>query len=122
MIWAMKMCPIKLFQFLRGGLRGAYGTEDLTLRQFLVIGMAVSGQQLLSRICIPQVRVSFYDTNLLNYTQGFGVCSSVGFCKEASSDVIIDFNTDTLTIQGKSFSFQHIGENAYEQGIHEFYL
>jgi len=118
----MKMCSIKLFQFLRGGLRGTYGTEDLTLRRFLVVGMSVSGQQLLSRICVPQVQVFFYDTNLLNYTQGFGICSSVGFCKNTASDVIIDFNTETLTIRGKSFPFQNIGENSYEQGIHEFYL
>lgn len=118
----MTICPTKLFQFLRGALRGAYGIEDLTRRNFLIIGISAEGQDLLAKLCIPDTHLRFYDQSLCEYRRAFGVCGAVEFYDGQFSDVVVDFVQRVITIKGKSFSLDSISDNAYEQGIHTFYL
>jgi len=118
----MTTCPTKLFQFIRGALRGAYGTEDLQARTFLIIGVSRLGQDILGRLCLPGVDIRIQEHTLVFYTQVFGVCSHVDLHDNTPRDVIIDTMEENLTVKGKKFGFSSIGDDPYTQGIHEAYL
>src|SRR5574338_200910 len=118
----MTMCPTKLFQFLRGALRGAYGTEELRSRKFLIMVSSQLGHDLLRRLCLPDVDVLVKDCSMVNYPKLFSVCGYVGTYGGEERDVIIDTLAGEVVLKGKSVSFSFIGDDAYTQGIHEFYL
>jgi hypothetical protein len=112
----------KLFHFLRGALRGTYGDEDLRRHRFLIIGTSKIGQELLSRLCVGGIDIKFQDQSLTNHHNTFAVCSDVDVYTGEPVDVIVDFSKNVLHVKNKSFPFDKIGEDAYTQGIHEFYL
>lgn len=116
------MCPTKLFQFLRGALRGAYGTEDLRSRKFLIVGPSKLGQEILGRLCLPDVDISVKDCSMVDYPKLFSVCGYVDTHGGEERDVIIDTIVQQIVLKGKSVPFSSIGDDAYTQGIHEFYL
>ena len=116
------MCPTKLFQFLRGALRGAYGTEDLRSRKFLIVGSSKLGHELLGRLCLPDVDVMVKDCSLVEYPKLFSVCGYVDSYSGEEREVVIDTISQQVVLKGKSVSFSSIGDDAYTQGIHEFYL
>ncbi len=111
-----------IFNFLRGALRGAYGTEDLRNKKFLLIGMSTLGQSLLGYLCIDGIDIRFHDSSLQNYHRSFGVCRDVDFYDGEDVDVTIDLNNGILKIGKKTFPIKNICSKPYTQGIHEFYL
>ena len=116
------MCPAKLFQFIRGALRGAYGTEDLLGRRFLIIGVGTLGQAILGRLCLPEVDILVQEQSVGNYTKIFAVCGHVDVYDGSDRDVVIDTAEECLTVKGRRFSFSSIGDAPYTQGIHDNYL
>ncbi len=112
----------KIFQFLRGAVRAAYGTENFRNKTLLIIGMSRQGQELLNRLCIDGVNLKFQDPKISNYRRSFAVCRDVEVYGGQDVDIIIDFSNKYLSIKEKIFPMNRIGENPYIQGIHEFYL
>ncbi len=112
----------KVFQFLRGAVRSAYGTENFRNKTLLIIGMSRHGQELLNRLCIDGVNLKFQDPKVSNYRRSFAVCRDVEAYKGQDVDIIIDFSNKYLSIKEKTFPMDRIGENPYTQGVHEFYL
>src|SRR5574338_1355836 len=104
----MTLCPTKLFQFLRGALRGAYGTEELGSGRFLIIGSSQLGRDLLSRLCLPDVDVLVKDCSMVNYPKLFSVCGYVDTYGGEERDVIIDTIAGEVVLKGKSVSFSSI--------------
>ena len=113
---------LRVFNFLRGALRSQYGVEKFRNKTFLIIGMSSYGQKLLNRLCIDGVNVKFMDSKVSNYHRSFAVCKEVDFYQGQKADVIIDFTNGYLCVKEKTFPLGRIGNEAYEQGIHEFYL
>lgn len=118
----MIICPAKLFQFIRGALRGAYGTEDLHSRKFLIIGVAPLGQAILGRLCLPEVDILVQERSVGNYTKIFAVCGHVDVYSGDFRDVIIDTESECVIVKNRKFLFSNIGDDPYSQGIHEAYL
>ncbi len=112
----------KVFQFLRGAVRSVYGIENFRNKTLLIIGMSRYGQELLNCLCIDGVNLKFQDPKISNYRRSFAVCRDVESYKGQSVDIIIDFSNRYLSVKGKTFPMDRIGENPYTQGIHEFYL
>jgi len=112
----------RVFQFLRGAVRGAYGEENFRNKTLLIIGMSRSGQELLNRLCIDGVNIKFQDPKVSNYRRSFAVCRDVDIYEGEKTDIVVDFSNRHLTVKGKNFSLDRIGEDPYTQGIHEFYL
>ena len=112
----------RVFQFLRGAVRGAYGEENFRNKTLLIIGMSRSGQELLNRLCIDGVNIKFQDPKVSNYHRSFAVCRDVDVYDGENVDIVVDFSNRSLNIRGKSFSLDRIGEDPYTQGIHEYYL
>ncbi len=113
---------LRVFNFLRGAIRSRYGIEDLRNKTLLIIGMSRYGQKLLNRLCIDGVDVKFMDPKVSNYHRSFAVCKKVDFYRGQKADVIIDFTNGYVCVKGKTFPMDRINNEAYEQGIHEFYL
>jgi phosphoglycerate dehydrogenase-like enzyme len=111
-----------VFQYLRGAIRSSYGIENLRNKTLLIIGMSEYGQKLLNMLCIPGVNVKFMDPKVSNYHKSFAICKDVDVYEGQSADVIVDFTNDYLCVNGKTISMEDIGDNAYTQGIHEFYM
>ncbi len=115
----------KLFNYLRGAIRGAYGIEDFRGKSVLVIGVNSLGQDLVSKICFDE-EVSLYfkvDTKhgLKNYLNAFTVCTLVEPWDGQEVDIIVDTLAQKVTIAGTSINFKDIGREPYNQGIHDFY-
>jgi hypothetical protein len=114
--------PNKIFQFLRGAVRAAYGTESFRDKTFLIIGMSRQGQELLNRLCIDGTNLKFQDPKVSNYRRSFAVCRDIDVYEGQEVDVSVDFINGYLCVKGKTFAMDQIGEDPYTQGIHEFYL
>lgn len=113
---------LRVFNFLRGAIRSAYGVETLRDKTLLIIGMSKYGQKLLNRLCIDGVDVKFSDPKVSNYHRSFAVCKEVDFYQGQKADVIVDFTNGYVCVKGKTFPIDRINNEAYNQGIHEFYL
>lgn len=116
------MKALKIFQFLRGAVRSAYGTEDFRNKKILIVGMGPEGQSFLPSLCFPGAQIFFRDSLLNNYAKAFFICRDVSFYEGDIADITINFEEGTLRIKGRSFPMSSIQEDAYNQGIHEFYL
>ena len=57
-----KMTPnaSQIFNFLRGAMRGTWGVEDFRGKRVAIIGMGITGQQLLTMLCFEGVGLFFY--------------------------------------------------------------
>lgn len=113
---------LRVFNFLRGAIRAGYGVENFRNKTFLIIGMSDYGQKLLNRLCIDGVDVRFTDPKISNYHRSFAICKKVDFYHGQKADVIVDFTNGYLCVKGKTFPLNRITNEAYKQGIHEFYL
>ncbi len=116
------MRPNRVFQFLRGAVRAAYGEENFRNKTLLIVGMSRSGQELLNRLCIDGVSIKFQDSKISNYHRSFAVCRDVDVYEGEEVDITVDFSKRYLSVKGKSFPLDKIGDNSYTQGIHEYYL
>ena len=113
----------KVFQFLRGAMRGAYGDENFRGRTILIAGMSANGRSLLNKLCLDGVSIKFSDASLANYYKAFVVCRDVSFYEEGQCvDIIVDFMEDEIHVKEKTFSMSNIGNDPYTQGIHESYM
>jgi hypothetical protein len=112
----------ELFQYLRGAVRSAYGTEDFRGKSVLFIGMDRIGQELLLRLCLDEVSLFFADHRVTNYYQAHAVCGQVSPHRGEPVDITVDFENKTLVVKGKSLPLPKLGQEAYTQGIHDFYL
>ena len=112
----------RVFQFLRGAVRAAYGEETFRNKTLLIIGMSRNGQELLNRLCIDGVDIKFQDSKISNYRRSFAVCRGVDIYEGGKVDITVNFSKRYLNIKGKSFPLDKIGDNPYTQGIHEYYL
>lgn len=114
--------PNEVFQFLRGAMRGSFGVEDLRGRRILIIGMDVYGQQLLTMLCVDGAKLFFLSDSLVNYSRAHNVCPAVRPYTSQKIEVIVNLTEGFIQIKDKSFAVSLIGEDPYNQGIHEFYL
>jgi len=113
---------LRVFNFLRGAIRSAYGIESLRGKTLLIVGMSKYGQRLLNRLCIEGVDVKFTDPKISNYSKSFAICKDIDFYRGQKADVVVDFTNGHVCVKKKAFPINKIGDSAYEQGIHEFYL
>ena len=112
----------KVFQYLRGAIRGAYGVEEFRGKAILIKGMDTVGQELLVRLCLPDVNIYFLDSSVSNYYEAHRICEYViPYPFDLGMDIIIDFNERILAVNGVEYSLDLIEDNPYEQGIHQFY-
>ena len=111
-----------IFQFFRGALRGAFGQEDLRGKTILFVGMGNTAQEVLNKICLDEVNIYFKDNSIQNYRSAHTVCTLVSPWLGESVDVVLDFEANELVLKNKPFAFKHILDDAYTQGIHEYYL
>ena len=111
-----------IFQFFRGALRGAFGQEDLRGKTILFVGMGQSAQEVLNKICLDEVKIYFKDYSIQNYRSAHTVCTLVSPWLGESVDAVLDFEENQIVLKNKAFSFEHIRDDAYAQGIHEYYL
>ena len=118
----MTMSASKIFSFLRGALRGAYGQESLRDKRILIVGMGDLAQDLLAKLCVSDSHLFFTDPSVQNFYRAHTICGPVQPYQKADVDVIVDFTTDKITMRGKSFPLAEIRNDAYTHGIHEFYL
>jgi len=115
----------KVFQYIRGAFRGLYGVEDLTDRHIAVRGMEEGGAGLLRRLQPTQAKLLFYPTSMSDYSRAFSICPdieespTIQYC---FSTLFVDFIDKVIFIR-KTFRYlEDIGEDPYNQGIHDFYI
>jgi hypothetical protein len=117
----------RIFNFIRGAIRGINGWEDFSNINFLVVGTDGPGKSLLKWIG-QAPGASMYFTNdtfhgLRQYKEALAEDPSVRYLQEGDCvDIVIDNLTQQVRIKNKQFSFSSLQEDAYTQGIHEFYL
>ncbi len=117
------MKATKVFQFLRGAVRSAYGVENFRGKTILIGGMSKDGHSLLKSLCMDGVSIKFLTSSLVNYYKAFSICRNVDFYEEGECvDIIVDFTENEIHISDKTFPIGNIGNDPYNQGIHEFYL
>jgi hypothetical protein len=116
----------KVFNYLRGAVFGAYGIEDFRGRAILIIGVNDFGQDIVSKICFDDEVLLYFQVDeeqgLQNYLNAFSVCALVEPWGGQTPDVIVDTLHQRINIQGNTTLFENIGEDPYNQGIHDFYL
>ncbi len=115
-----------VFNYLRGALRGAYGIEDFRGKSVLIIGVNTFGQSIVSKVCFDEeVKIYFQvdkEQSLKNYLNAFTVCTLVEPWEGQNVDIIVDTLARKVTVDNITIGFEMIGEDPYNQGIHDFYL
>lgn len=117
----------KVFNFVRGAIRGMNGREDFSNINFLVIGTDGIGGELTKWVSsAPDASVFFTNESiytLRQYQDLLEMGLPIKYLQENDSvDIIIDNLRQEVIILGKRFSFTDLVEDSYTQGIHEFYL
>ncbi len=116
----------KVFNYIRGALRGAYGVEDFRGKGVLIIGINDFGQDLVSKICFDEgVKLFFLvdkEQGMQNYLNAFTICAFVKPWEGQEVDIVVNTLSRKVTVGGTTISFNLIGEDPYTQGIHDFYL
>lgn len=119
----------KIFNFVRGAVRSYYGEENLRGKRILVYGMDEIGQELLTMLCFDDVKLFFYDESISNYDKAHMICSSIEVMVRGNVydnlDIFIDLVEGTILVgdnDSKLFPIDEIGNDPYNQGIHEYYL
>jgi hypothetical protein len=88
------------------------------------------GQELLSMLCLDDVKLFFFDKSIVNYSQAHLVCGGVEPMVPGKAlddiDIFVDLGEGLLSVDGnvsKDFRIEDIdGEDAYNHGIHEYYF
>jgi len=116
------MKAIRVFQFLRGALRGAYGKEDLRDKSFLIVGLGSLTTQLVQRLCLDEILLYISGVSLKDYNGAHSACEGVQSYEGQDLDVVIDTLNNYISVRGKSFPIGEIGNKPYDQGVSEFYF
>ncbi len=119
----------QIFNFLRGAVRSAFGTEEFRGKRIILVGMDTRGQELLAMLCFDDVKLFFWDKSVVNYSKAHMVCSGVESLAPGKAvqdiDIFRDLGEGVLSVDGnvsKDFRIEDIdGEDAYNHGIHEYY-
>jgi hypothetical protein len=111
-----------LFNYVRGAVRGTYGTEDLHDKAILFVGVCALGQEVLKRLCFSGATIYFKDASLVNYHNAYAVCGSIIPHTSESVDIIIDLTNGALRVGGTMRPLSIAKKYSYTQGIHDFYL
>jgi len=116
--------PEKIFHFVRGAIRSAYGIEDFRGKHYLLVGNSDLARDFLHRISsLTDITVSFQNLSLTGYSDAMvALCGRLMGPYNGKADVVIDFDKEEIEIKGKPFPMKSIGEDPYNQGIHEYYL
>ena len=64
-------------------------------------------------------------STMSSYQKAFTICNSVDVASRHEGlcfDVLVDFSEGVGYVKGYEFSVNGIGENPYEQGIHDYYI
>ena len=112
----------KIFNYIRGEVRSAYGHEDFRGKSILFVGMDKIGQEILVRLCIEDVNLYFMDHSIQNYHAAYAICGSINPYTGVPIDITLNFHEGTLTVNGKVQALDGIGKTPYPQGIHDFYF
>ncbi len=119
----------RIFNFIRGAVRSYYGEENLRGKRIIVSGMDEIGQDLLTMLCFDDVKIFFNDSSISNYHKAHMICGSVEVMVPGNVysdiDIFIDLLGGTILVgdnDSKLFPIDEIGDDPYEQGIHEYYL
>lgn len=120
----------QIFNFLRGAVRSAFGIEDFRGKRIVLVGMNEIGQELLSMLCLDDVKLFFFDKSITNYSQAHMICGGVAPMLPGNSlediDILVNLGEGVLLVDGnvsKDFQLADIdGNDPYNQGIHEYYL
>jgi hypothetical protein len=116
----------KVFNYLRGALRGAYGVEDFRGKSVLIIGINDFGQDIVSKVCFDEEVKLYFQVDashgLKNYLNAFTVCALVEPWEGQEVNIVVDTLSQEVTVDNTTVSFSGIGEDPYNQGIHDFYL
>lgn len=126
----MTTSATQIFNFLRGAVRSAFGIEDFRGKRIILVGMDERGQELLSMLCLDDVKLFFFDKSIVNYSQAHLVCGGVEPMVPGKAlddiDIFVDLGEGLLSVDGnvsKDFRIEDIdGEDAYNHGIHEYYF
>lgn len=115
----------KVFQFLRGAFRGLYGKEDFTDKRIIIRGLSEGGEGLIKRLRYTGAKLLFSPTSMSDYCRAFSICPEI---EEAPNehpmfvDVVVDFVNQVFDLVEMPYYMNEIGEDPYNQGIHEFYF
>jgi hypothetical protein len=112
----------KIFHFVRGALRGSYGKEDLENRRVLIIGMDITGQQLLTMFCESGACLFFKDDSLVQYDKAQSSCAGAHPYNNQKIEILIDLRQGLISMKERDFALSLIGQDPYTQGIHAYYL
>ena len=116
----------RVFNYIRGAIRGAYGIEDFRGIGVLIIGVNDFGQNLVSKICFDEDVFLYFkvdeEQGLQNYLNAFTVCTLVEPWEGQPIDIVVNTLSQKITVGGTTVTFKEIGEDPYNQGIHDFYL
>ena len=116
----------RVYNYIRGALRGAYGVEDFRGKSILIVGVNDFGQDLVSKFSFDsEIKLYFQvdqSNGLQNYLKAFTVCTFAEPWGGQPTDITVDTLANRVTIKNLTVGFQEIGEDPYTQGIHDFYL
>lgn len=119
----------QIFNFLRGAVKSSFGVEDFRGKRIAFIGMNIIGQELLSMLCFDDVKLFFSDFSIVNYSRAHMICNSINVISTEivkDIDILINLEDDFLGVSNASYSkefpLSEIGDDPYNQGIHEYYL
>ena len=125
----MTINAIQIFNFLRGAIRSTWGIEDFRGKRIAIIGMSSVGQQLLALLCFDKVELLFHADSVVNYNAAYSLCryaTSLSPGEPENIDIAVNLTADYVTVirdsKVKSFKLSDIGDDPYNQGIHEYYL
>jgi len=117
--------PSEVFSYIRGALRGTYGVEDFRGKSVLVIGVNQFGQDIVSKLCFDEKAKLFFvgspGQELMNYFYAYNICRAIEPWQGEPIDITIDTEAKRVVIDGTAVSFEMIGEEPYNEGIHDFY-
>ena len=125
----MKNQSSKIFNFVRGAVRTVYGIEDFRGKVIVISGMDIVGQELLTMFCFDDVKLLFHTPDVISYSKAHLICNSIKVMKPEKVyneiDIFIDLIHGTILVGDNSrrrFPIEEIGNDPYNQGIHEYYL
>ena len=116
----------KVFNYIRGAIRGTYGTEDLRHKHILIVGVNSFGQELINKLCFDKEVHLYFQVDapqgMQNYLSAFSICTLVEPWEGQDMDIVVDTLSEKLTVGKTTTNFKKIGKDSYTQGIHDFYL
>lgn len=110
----------RVFSFLRGAVRGHFGSEDFSDKKFLIIGAQSSEDvELMFSIDAGRGAVLLKEPSLSLYVNLLKKGLEIEHSEQ--ENIEIDLLANEIRLFKKSFPIGEIGEEPYSQGINEFY-